>query len=67
MTTLLTIWVAGMPFALIWLLWSLHDAPRDVWVEVGSWEGIAAALLFALVWPFVALSVLWAWVRGGTA
>lgn len=29
--------------------------------------GIVAALLFALVWPFILASVLWAWVRGGTA
>ena len=64
MSLLLTIYLAGMPVALAWLLWSLSDAPRDVWVEVGSWEGIVAALLFALVWPFVALSVLWAWVGG---
>ena len=64
MTTLLTLYLAGMPFALLWLLWSLHDAPRDVWVEVGSWEGLVAALLFALCWPFILASVLWAVIRG---
>lgn len=64
MTTALTVWISGMPFALIWLLWSLHDAPRDVWAEMFSLPGLVAALVFAVLWPAVLADVVSKLVRG---
>ena len=55
MTILLTLYLAGMPFALAWLFWALAGIPRG---EVGGLAGLAAITLWMLLWPlFAALCI----------
>lgn len=57
MTYALTIWLAGMPCALVWLVRELWDAP-DQADGLGHWSGIAAVAVFVVLWPvFLAIAV----------
>lgn len=58
MTILLTLYLAGMPVSLAFLLWAFWGAPKEDMIEVGTLSGIAAVVVFVLLWPiFVGLSV----------
>lgn len=58
MTILLTLYLAGMPVSLAFLLWAFWGAPKEDLIEVGTLSGIAAVVVFVLLWPvFVGLSV----------
>lgn len=58
MTILLTLYLAGMPVSLVFLLWAFWGAPTEDLIEVGTLSGIAAVVVFVLLWPvFVGLSV----------
>ena len=57
MTTLLTIYLAGMPCALAIALWVLFGAGPDEDVA-DTWTGVAATVVFVLAWPvFAGLAV----------
>ena len=51
MTTLLTIYLAGMPVALFVLLWALSGLPREDWQEIVTMSGFAALLAWVIGWP----------------
>ena len=58
MTILLTLWIAGMPLAAITLLWALWEVPDDDWREMFTLPGLAALLVWVVLWPlFLALIV----------
>ena len=42
MTTLLTLYLAGMPVAFVTLLWALSGLPHEDWQELGTPSGFAA-------------------------
>ena len=51
MTILLTLYLSGMPLALVILLWSLQGLPEDDWDDLDTLAGWAAAAVFVLLWP----------------
>lgn len=51
MTTLLTIYLAGMPLALVTLLWSLSGLPDDDWGDLLTLPGFVAILVWVIGWP----------------
>ena len=52
MTTLLTLYLAGMPLAAVVLAWAFHGIPADEDDGLlASWPGIATAGIFILLWP----------------
>lgn len=58
MTALLTLYLAGMPVSLGFLVWAFWGAPAEDLIEVGTVSGVAAVLVFVLLWPiFVGLAV----------
>ncbi len=58
MTIILTLYLAGMPASLVLLLWAFWGAPKEDLIEVGTLSGIAAVVVFVVLWPiFVGLSV----------
>lgn len=52
MTTLLTIYLAGMPCAAGFLFWSFSGLPGDDWDELATIEGLAAFAVWVVCWPF---------------
>ena len=56
MTILLTLYLAGMPLALVTLIWALWDVPHEDKAEMLSLAGLAAALVTVVFWP-----VLFVW------
>ena len=64
MTILLTLYLAGMPLALVTLIWALWGAPQEDLIDVGTVPGIAAVVFFVLLWPvFLALSIYDVWTE----
>jgi hypothetical protein len=58
MNILLTLWIAGMPLAAITLLWALWEVPDDDWRELFTLPGLAALLVWVVLWPvFLAISL----------
>lgn len=58
MTIILTLYLAGMPVSLVFLLLAFWGAPKEDLIEVGIISGIAAVVVFVVLWPiFVGLSV----------
>lgn len=55
MTTLLTLYLAGMPCALFTLLWALQGAPAEDLIEVGTFAGLAALTAWIVLWPVFAV------------
>lgn len=51
MTTLLTIWLAGMPFALAFLIRAFWEAPKEDMMEISTLSGMAALVVFVVFWP----------------
>lgn len=48
MTIILTLYLAGMPVSLAFLLWAFWGAPKEDLIEVGTLSGIAAVVVFVL-------------------
>ena len=62
MSILFTIYLAGMPFALAILLWSLVGIGEEDWQELWTLPGLAALIVFVALWPvFLALSLYDVW------
>ncbi len=58
MTILLTLYLAGMPFALATLLWALVGIGDDDWQDLLTLPGFAALLVLVVFWPvFLAISL----------
>jgi hypothetical protein len=58
MTTILTLWIAGMPLSAITLLWALWEVPDDDWRELFTLPGLAALVVWVVFWPvFLAISL----------
>ena len=58
MTTLLTLYLAGMPCALVFLLWSLTGLPDEDWADLVTLPGMAALVVWVTLWPvFLAISI----------
>ncbi len=53
MTILLTLYLAGMPLALVTLVWALWDVPSEDKLEMISPAGFAAALVTVVLWPIL--------------
>jgi uncharacterized membrane protein len=51
MSILLTLYLAGMPLALVTLIWALWDVPSEDKAEMISPAGFAAALVTVVLWP----------------
>jgi hypothetical protein len=51
MSILLTLYLAGMPLALVTLVWALWDVPHEDKAEMLSLAGFAAALVTVVFWP----------------
>lgn len=51
MSTILTLYLAGMLATLILLVVVLRGAPRDDLIEVGTSAGVVAVVIFLLLWP----------------
>lgn len=51
MTIILTLYLAGMQASLVFLLWAFWGAPKEDLIEVGTPSGIAAVVVFVLLWP----------------
>ncbi len=51
MTILLTLWLAGMPLALVTFLWSLVGIGEEDWQDLCTVPAFAALLLFVVLWP----------------
>lgn len=64
MTTLLTLYLAGMPLALATLLWALVGIGDDDWQDLLTLPGFAALLVWVVFWPvFLAISLYEAWTE----
>ncbi len=64
MTTLMTLYLTGMPLALVTLLWSLSGLPDDDWGDLLTLPGFAALLVWVLFWPvFLAISLYEVWTE----
>ena len=58
MTTLMTLYLTGMPLALVTLLWSLSGLPDDDWGDLLTLPGFAAMCVWVVFWPvFLAISI----------
>jgi len=58
MTILLTLYLAGMPLALVTILWALVGIGEEDWQDLATLPGLAALVLFVALWPvFLAVSV----------
>jgi len=65
MNTLLTLYLAGMPLSLAFILWCLQGLPSEDWVEVNTLTGLAAIAAWVILWPvFLAISVYDVWSEG---
>jgi len=64
MNTLLTLYLAGMPLALVTILWALVGIGEDDWQDLATLPGLAALVLYVVLWPmFLALSLYQVWKR----
>ena len=62
MTTLLTLYLAGMPLAAATLLWALHGVGEEDWRDLVTVPGFAALLVWVVFWPvFLAISIYDVW------
>ena len=58
MNTLLTLYLAGMPLALVTLLWALVGIDEEDWRELCTLPWIAVLVLWCALWPvFLAISI----------
>lgn len=58
MMSLLTLYLAGMPLALATILWALVGIGEEDWQELATLPGLAALVLFVVLWPiFMAVSL----------
>ena len=64
MTTALTLWFAGMPLALAYLLWDAMQDPEQL-SGFDTWAGIAATAVFVLLWPLFLLAYCFFAITGG--
>lgn len=56
--SLLTLYLAGMPLALATILWALVGIGEEDWQELATLPGLAALVLFVVLWPiFMAVSL----------
>lgn len=64
MTTLLTLYLAGMPLALVTILWALVGIGEEDWQDLATLPGLAALVLYVVLWPmFLTLSLYQVWQR----
>ena len=64
MNTLLTLYLAGMPLALVTILWALVGIGEEDWQDLATLPGLAALVLYVVLWPmFLALSLYQVWQR----
>jgi len=64
MTILLTLYLAGMPLALVTILWVLVGIGEEDWQDLATLPGLAALVLFVVLWPvFLAVSVYEVWTE----
>jgi hypothetical protein len=64
MSVLLTLYLAGMPLALVTLFWALQGLPDDDWQEVYTVAGFAAVMLWVVLWPvFLIWSLAEVWME----
>ena len=64
MSTLLTLYLAGMPLALVTILWALVGIGEEDWQDLATLPGLAALVLYVVLWPmFLALSLYQVWQR----
>lgn len=62
MTILLTLYLAGMPLALVTILWALVGIGEEDWQDLATLPGLAALVLFVALWPvFLAVSLYQVW------
>jgi len=62
MNTLLTLYLAGMPFAAATLLWALQGVGEEDWRDLATLPGLAALVLFVAPRPvFLAVSLYQVW------
>ena len=62
MTILLTLYLAGMPLALVTILWALVGIGEEDWQDLATLAGLAALVLFVALWPvFLAISIYDVW------
>lgn len=62
MSIILTLYIAGMPLAAAFLLYSLVGIGEEDWSELATLPGLAALTVFVLPWPlFLAISVYDVW------
>lgn len=58
MTIILTLYLAGMPLSLGFLLWAAWGAPAEDMIEVGTLAGLAALATWVILWPvFLAITI----------
>jgi hypothetical protein len=58
MTILLTLYLAGMPLALVTLIWAVWGLPEEDWSDVLSLAGLAALTVWVVLWPFFLALIL---------
>ena len=64
MNVLLTLYLAGMPLALVTILWALVGIGEEDWQDLATLPGLAALVLYVVLWPmFLALSLYQVWQR----
>ncbi len=64
MTILLTLYLAGMPLALVTILWALVGIGEEDWQDMATLPGLAALVLYVVLWPmFLAVSVYEVWTE----
>lgn len=51
MSVILTLYLAGMPISLGFLVWAFWGAPAEDMMEVGTFAGLAALTLWVVLWP----------------
>ena len=62
MTILLTLYLAGMPLALVTILWALVGLDEEDWRGLCTLPGIAVLVLWCALWPvFLAVSLYQVW------
>lgn len=52
MTILLTLYLAGMPLAAVFLICAFWEAPKEDMMEISTLSGAAAVVVFILLWPW---------------
>lgn len=58
MSTLLTLYLAGMPCAAATLLWALVGVGEEDWQDLATLPGLAALVVWVVFWPvFLAITL----------